>query len=191
MIMKNIKTTYFTLFICLLFINTSCSSDDDGGEPTTNHHTYEFQLISDQQTIELSGSVPINPNSTDVLAMHVDSEYHEDDHDYIVMQLFDGDVIIQAGLFLNNNQQPLPLSFEGHGEGTHSFMSITVANITGIPLVSTSGSATLSNLQLFSDSTVPESHASFTMVFEGEFVDVSSNITYQGTGEVVIQPFSY
>ncbi len=190
--MKQLKKAY-TIFTAALIAITlsSCSSDDDNGEPPVSNHTYEFKLISDQQTIELSGSVIRDAGSTDVLAIHVGAESHDLDYDSIVMQLFDGNIAIQSGFLLNSSQQPLPLSFEGYGEGTHSLLSITPGSSTSVPLVATSGSATLSNLQFFSDPSVPESHVSFTMNFEGVFFDVSNEITYQGTGKVVIQPFSY
>jgi len=189
--MKYTKTTYLVFLISILITSLSCSGDDDNGELPISNHTYEFQLISSQQTIELAGTMPRNAGSSDVLAIHVGSENHDFDYDVIVMHIIDGNIAINAGLLLNNNQQPLALSFEGYGEGINSLLSLTPGNSTSVPLVATSGSVTLSNLEFFGDPSVPESHVSFTMNFEGEFLDVQNEVTYQGTGKVVIQPFSF
>ena len=191
--MNFIKNILKTGSLCLLFVFAACSSDDngdngddDGGQPGANH-TYEIQLTNGAETIELSGSLP---NDTPPMAIYVEPDQTEFDVPAVTLLINDGSVSIVGGLLLNSNQQPLPLSYEGYAQGTASVLNITKDN-TSVPLVSTSGTATFSNFELYGHGSTPESLASFTLNFDASFIDMQNETTYQGTGTIVVQPIEF
>jgi len=173
----------------VLTFATACSSDDDNGDDNNNNetgtnHSYEITLSTGGEANTYSGVL----ENFIPLSIHVIDP--ETDWEIVTLGINDENLTISSIFILNQDGQPYPLSYEDYGneDGISSIMTFAVDNTN---LLSTSGSATFSNFQLLENPNELESVASYSLEFSGTFLDPINDITYQGSGTVVVAPMNF
>lgn len=185
--MKTIYKKFF--FLVFLSVTVACSSDDstssdDDGGNTGENNTYEIMLTAEGTQAEYSGSMP---NESPIAVYVKDGETGIE---AVSLQFEHQDLTMTAAFILDDNGQPLPFGEDG-GNNQASLMGL-ITSAQG-SLIMTSGNATFSNYQVHGVTQQGNNEggfASFKVTFEGTFVSTSDQgVTYETSGEVVVNPF--
>lgn len=185
------KTIYKKLFfLVFLSVTVACSSDDststdDDDGNTGENNTFEILLTTEGTQAEYSGSMP----NESPIALYVKDV--ETGIETVSLHFEHGDLTMTAAFILDDNGQPLPFGEDGGDDQEESLMNLTTSAQGN--LLMTNGNATLSNYQVYGATQQGNNEggfASFKVVFEGTFVSTSDQgVTYEASGEVVVNPF--